>query len=159
MTEHLRNFVNGEWRNAGAPESLKVLNPASAQVLAEVLAGVSFVQLDAQHSSRNRGGDNKPIVGARFAILVNGYAHRTVCGLGDLDEDRSWTQHDPHERRKTNRKRGYQCFSAPSVLCHVTPLSSAPLPGPCGSDGGRAKAPWPPMRVRRSERTSHKSSH
>ena len=36
MTERLRNFVNGTWRDPDATETLKVLNPASAQVLAEV---------------------------------------------------------------------------------------------------------------------------
>ena len=36
MAERLRNFVNGAWRNPDATEALKVLNPASARVLAEV---------------------------------------------------------------------------------------------------------------------------
>lgn len=36
MTERLRNFVGGAWREAGAGETLEVLNPASAEVLAEV---------------------------------------------------------------------------------------------------------------------------
>ncbi len=36
MTERLRNFVNGAWRDPDARETLTVLNPASAQALAEV---------------------------------------------------------------------------------------------------------------------------
>ena len=36
MTEMLKNFIGGSWINAGSSESLKVLNPASAAVLAEV---------------------------------------------------------------------------------------------------------------------------
>jgi malonate-semialdehyde dehydrogenase (acetylating)/methylmalonate-semialdehyde dehydrogenase len=36
VTQRLRNFVNGAWRSSDAREVLPVLNPASAQVLAEV---------------------------------------------------------------------------------------------------------------------------
>ena len=36
MKQRLRNFVNGAWRSPDAREVLPVLNPASAQVLAEV---------------------------------------------------------------------------------------------------------------------------
>ena len=36
MRERLQNFVNGAWRNPDARESLAVLNPASAEALAEV---------------------------------------------------------------------------------------------------------------------------
>ncbi len=36
MTATLKNFIGGSWKNADASESLKVLNPASAAVLAEV---------------------------------------------------------------------------------------------------------------------------
>ncbi len=36
MGERLRNYVNGGWRASAAGEALKVLNPASAVVLAEV---------------------------------------------------------------------------------------------------------------------------
>ena len=42
MTEHLRNFVNGEWRNAGAPESLKVLHVA----LQSARRPIEFVDFD-----------------------------------------------------------------------------------------------------------------
>ena len=34
--ERLQNFVGGEWRASSANEGLKVMNPASAKVLAEV---------------------------------------------------------------------------------------------------------------------------
>jgi malonate-semialdehyde dehydrogenase (acetylating)/methylmalonate-semialdehyde dehydrogenase len=36
MAERLQNYVNGTWQKSGAAESLKILNPASAAVLAEV---------------------------------------------------------------------------------------------------------------------------
>jgi len=36
MTERLRNYVNGSWQTSAAAEALKVLNPATAAVLAEV---------------------------------------------------------------------------------------------------------------------------
>ena len=36
MTERLQNFIDGTWRKSAAHEALKVLNPASAEVLAEV---------------------------------------------------------------------------------------------------------------------------
>ena len=36
MHARLENFVDGTWRASRAAEALKVLNPASAQVLAEV---------------------------------------------------------------------------------------------------------------------------
>lgn len=36
MTEQLQNFINGEWKQSRAVESLNVLNPASTQVLARV---------------------------------------------------------------------------------------------------------------------------
>ena len=36
MAEQLRNFVDGTWLDSGATETLPVLNPASAEVLAEV---------------------------------------------------------------------------------------------------------------------------
>jgi len=36
MLKRLENFVDGAWRPSNAVQALKVLNPASAQVLAEV---------------------------------------------------------------------------------------------------------------------------
>ncbi|HEY1768018.1 MAG TPA: CoA-acylating methylmalonate-semialdehyde dehydrogenase [Terracidiphilus sp.] len=36
MTERLRNFIDGAWRASTADQALKVINPASAHVLAEV---------------------------------------------------------------------------------------------------------------------------
>jgi len=36
MTERLQNFIDGDWRRSAANQSLDVLNPASAQVLAQV---------------------------------------------------------------------------------------------------------------------------
>ena len=36
MTQRLENFIGGAWRPSGASQALNVLNPASAQVLAEV---------------------------------------------------------------------------------------------------------------------------
>ena len=36
MTERLRNFIDGAWSASSAEQTLNVLNPASAQVLAEV---------------------------------------------------------------------------------------------------------------------------
>jgi malonate-semialdehyde dehydrogenase (acetylating)/methylmalonate-semialdehyde dehydrogenase len=36
MVQRLENFVNGTWRSSKAVEALKVLNPASAEILAEV---------------------------------------------------------------------------------------------------------------------------
>ena len=36
MTERLRNFIDGAWRASTADQTLKVINPASAHVLAEV---------------------------------------------------------------------------------------------------------------------------
>jgi len=36
MLKRLENFVDGTWRRSSAAEALKVLNPASVQVLAEV---------------------------------------------------------------------------------------------------------------------------
>ena len=36
MTQRLDNFIGGAWRPSSAAQALKVLNPASAQVLAEV---------------------------------------------------------------------------------------------------------------------------
>ena len=36
MVERLQNYVNGAWQKSGAAESLKIVNPASAAVLAEV---------------------------------------------------------------------------------------------------------------------------
>src|SRR5271168_2040214 len=35
MAERLLNFIDGGWRKSGASDALKVLNPASAAVLAE----------------------------------------------------------------------------------------------------------------------------
>jgi len=34
--ERLQNFIEGEWRGSSASETLNVINPASAKVLAEV---------------------------------------------------------------------------------------------------------------------------
>jgi len=34
--ERLQNFIEGEWRGSSASETLNVINPASAEVLAEV---------------------------------------------------------------------------------------------------------------------------
>jgi hypothetical protein len=67
---------------------------------------VSFLQLDAQHPARNWGGDDKPIVSARFTILVNGNAHGTVSGFRAFDENRRRAQHDPHKRSATQRDGG-----------------------------------------------------
>ena len=36
MPERLLNYINGTWHKPAAAESLRVLNPASAAVLAEV---------------------------------------------------------------------------------------------------------------------------
>ena len=36
MSERLLNYINGAWQPSAAGESLKILNPASAAVLAEV---------------------------------------------------------------------------------------------------------------------------
>jgi malonate-semialdehyde dehydrogenase (acetylating)/methylmalonate-semialdehyde dehydrogenase len=36
MVDRMLNYINGEWRPSTGPESLKVLNPASQEVLAEV---------------------------------------------------------------------------------------------------------------------------
>ncbi len=53
MMERLQNFVNGEWRDPDARESLKVLNPASAQALAEVpLSPAAEVDLAVEAASR-----------------------------------------------------------------------------------------------------------
>ena len=36
MIERLQNFIDGAWRPSSAEQALNVINPASAQVLAEV---------------------------------------------------------------------------------------------------------------------------
>jgi malonate-semialdehyde dehydrogenase (acetylating)/methylmalonate-semialdehyde dehydrogenase len=53
MTERLRNFVNGTWRDPDARESLPVLNPASSEALAEVpLSPAAEVDLAVEAAAR-----------------------------------------------------------------------------------------------------------
>jgi len=53
VVERLRNFVNGTWRCPDANEALPVLNPASAQVLAEVpLSPAAEVDLAVEAASK-----------------------------------------------------------------------------------------------------------
>jgi malonate-semialdehyde dehydrogenase (acetylating)/methylmalonate-semialdehyde dehydrogenase len=70
MTQTLANFIDGAWRNSKAGQSLDVLNPASAQVLAEVpLSPSAEVHQAAEAASRAFPAWRRTPVGDRVQPL------------------------------------------------------------------------------------------
>ena len=70
MPELLRNFIDGTWHKSSAGESLKVLNPASAAVLAEVpLSPAAEVEQAVEAASKAFAGWRRTPVGERIQPL------------------------------------------------------------------------------------------
>jgi malonate-semialdehyde dehydrogenase (acetylating)/methylmalonate-semialdehyde dehydrogenase len=70
MTQTLANFIDGAWRNSKAGQALNVLNPASAQVLAEVpLSPSAEVHQAAEAASRAFPAWRRTPVGDRVQPL------------------------------------------------------------------------------------------
>jgi malonate-semialdehyde dehydrogenase (acetylating)/methylmalonate-semialdehyde dehydrogenase len=68
--QRLENFINGEWQAPASTASLKVLNPASAQVLAEVpLSGAAEVQKAVGTALRAFAGWRRTPAGDRIQPL------------------------------------------------------------------------------------------
>ena len=70
MTQRLDNFIGGAWRPSSAAQALKVLNPASAQVLAEVpLSPAAEVHQAAETAARAFPGWRRTPAGERVQPL------------------------------------------------------------------------------------------
>ncbi len=70
MTERLRNFVNGTWHAPDAHETLRVVNPASAEVLAEVpLSPAAEVDLAVEAAWKGFGEWRRRPAGERIQPL------------------------------------------------------------------------------------------
>ena len=70
MVERLQNFIDGAWSPSSAEQALNVLNPASAQVLAQVpLSPAAEVNQAAESAARAFIGWRRTPVGDRIVPL------------------------------------------------------------------------------------------
>ena len=70
MSERLQNYIDGSWQASAAGETLKVMNPASAQVLVEVpLSPAEEVNKAAEGAAKAFAGWRRTPVGDRIVPM------------------------------------------------------------------------------------------